>query len=146
MRLTFEASSAKYPLAIVSKLLDVFGNDIGGGYDIGCKFKTTLAKSPLGPQAKALNYTSLVGLFHAHAHGRICQLDNLGTYKKGVGIEDFETCERAFSKSNGLASSIRHASIFHRRQLIDAYFTHNDKFDVYPNLCKHSISPTLSVI
>jgi hypothetical protein len=30
--------STKYPLAIVELLLEVFGPDIGGGYDIGCKF------------------------------------------------------------------------------------------------------------
>ncbi|KAG2109486.1 hypothetical protein DEU56DRAFT_874508 [Suillus clintonianus] len=35
---------AKYPLAIVSKLLDVFGSNLGGGYDIGCQFKTTLGQ------------------------------------------------------------------------------------------------------
>ncbi|SJK97305.1 uncharacterized protein ARMOST_00557 [Armillaria ostoyae] len=29
---------AKYPIAIVDKLLDVFGEDLGVGYDIGCKF------------------------------------------------------------------------------------------------------------
>ncbi|KAG2034623.1 hypothetical protein BDR03DRAFT_869707 [Suillus americanus] len=33
---------AKYPLAVVSKLLDIFGKQLGGGYDIGCQFKTTL--------------------------------------------------------------------------------------------------------
>jgi len=29
-------NSAKYPLACVSKILDVFGPDIGGGFDVGC--------------------------------------------------------------------------------------------------------------
>jgi hypothetical protein len=59
---------AKYPLAVVAKLLSVFGKDLGGGFDIGCRFKTTLAQSPLGPQAAELNYKSLVGGFHSHAH------------------------------------------------------------------------------
>ncbi|KAG2031226.1 hypothetical protein BDR03DRAFT_1016313 [Suillus americanus] len=29
---------AKYPLAVVAKLLDVFGGNFGGGYDIDCQF------------------------------------------------------------------------------------------------------------
>ncbi|KAG6905638.1 hypothetical protein DXG01_001484 [Tephrocybe rancida] len=33
---------SKYPLAVIATLLEVFGEDIGGGYDISCKFKTTL--------------------------------------------------------------------------------------------------------
>lgn len=109
-------NSAKYPLACVSKILDVFGPDIGGGFDIWCRFKTTLAKSPLGPRAQELNYTSLVGSFHGHAHRRLCQLSHLATYTKGMGLEDLEGCERCFSKSNALASSLRYASIFHRKQ------------------------------
>jgi hypothetical protein len=45
---------------------------LGGGFDIGCQFKTTLAKSPLGPCAHELNYTSLVSSFYGHAHWRLC--------------------------------------------------------------------------
>ncbi|KAG0708391.1 hypothetical protein DFH29DRAFT_1045059 [Suillus ampliporus] len=93
---------AKYPLAVVSKLLNTFGSDLGGGYDIGCQFKTTLDNSSLGTRARSLNYTSL--------------LDHLATYVSGLGLEDLETCERTFSKSNALASTMRYASIFHRQQ------------------------------
>jgi hypothetical protein len=128
--------SAKYPLAVVAKLLDVFGGNLGGGYDIGCQFKTTLNSSTLGPLARSLNHTCLVGAFHGHAHRRLCQLVSLTTYIKGLGIEDLETCERTFSKSNSLASSLRYASVFHRQQSIDSYFEHNDNFEVYANLCK----------
>ncbi|KAG2126569.1 uncharacterized protein EDB93DRAFT_1273720 [Suillus bovinus] len=97
---------AKYPLAIVSKLLDVFGRDLGGSYDIGCRFKTTLHQSILGQRARKLNYTSL----------------------------DLEGCERTFSKSNALASSVQYASTFHRRQTITHYFQHNDDFETFANL------------
>lgn len=127
-------NSAKYPLACVSRILDVFGHDVGGGFDIGCRFKTTLAKSPLGPRAHELNYTSLVGSFHGHAHRRLCQLSHLATYTKGMGLEDLEGCERCFSKSNALASSLRYASVFHRKQAISTYFKHNDNMEVYQNL------------
>ncbi|KAG1868650.1 hypothetical protein F4604DRAFT_1881541 [Suillus subluteus] len=125
---------AKYPLAVVAKLLDVFGGNLGGGYDIGCHFKTTLNNSTLGPLACSLNHTCLVGAFHGHAHRCLCQLVSLTTYIKGLGIEDLETCERTFSKSNSLASSLRYASVFHRQQAIDSYFEHNDNFEVYANL------------
>ncbi|KII92056.1 hypothetical protein PLICRDRAFT_677552, partial [Plicaturopsis crispa FD-325 SS-3] len=125
---------AKYPLAVVAKLLNVFGNDLGGGFDIGCKFKTTLNNSPLGPRARDLNHKCLVGAFHGHAHNRLCQLSHLATYVIGMGLEDLEGCERAFSKSNGLAAALRYASIFHRKQAINMYFEHTDKFDIYPNL------------
>ncbi|KAI5990606.1 hypothetical protein EDD15DRAFT_2388740 [Pisolithus albus] len=127
---------SKYALAVTSKLLDAFGSDLGGGYDIGCRFKTTLASSTLGEQVRSLNYTSLVNAFHGHAHNRLCQLDNLTTYVEGLGLEDLEGCEHAFSKSNSLAPSTRYASIFHRRQAIACYFEHNDEMEVYANLTK----------
>ncbi|KIO01172.1 hypothetical protein M404DRAFT_28898 [Pisolithus tinctorius Marx 270] len=102
---------SKYALAVTSKPLDTFGSDLGGGYDIGCRFKTTLASSVLGEH-------------------------NLTTYVEGLGLEDLEGCERAFSKSNALAPSTRYTSIFHRRQAIACYFEHNDELEVYANLTK----------
>ncbi|KAK1232440.1 hypothetical protein PQX77_004416 [Marasmius sp. AFHP31] len=125
---------SKYPLAIVNRLLEVLGSNLGGGYDIGCRFGATLNSSPLRERVKTLNYTSLVGLFHGHAHCRLCQLSHLGTYVRGIGLEDLEGCERFFSKSNALASSTRHASSFHRQQAIVHYCQHHDSFDTYPNL------------
>ncbi|KAG1840303.1 hypothetical protein DFJ58DRAFT_718410 [Suillus subalutaceus] len=114
----------KYPLAIVAKLLDAFGDDLGGGYDIGCQFQTTLDNSSLGPPwARSLHH-SLPGW----------RLFSLTTYIKGIGIEDLETCERTFSKSNSLASALRYTSVFHCQQAIDSYFEHNDELEVYGNL------------
>jgi len=128
--------SAKYPLAIVEVLLQAFGEGIGGGYDIGCKFKKTLASSPLGRPAAAMNYKPLVGSFHGHAHNRLCQLQYLATYVKGLGLEDLEGCERFFSKSNALATSVRHSSNFHRRQQITQFIKHMDENETYQNLSK----------
>ncbi|THV07308.1 hypothetical protein K435DRAFT_815535 [Dendrothele bispora CBS 962.96] len=127
---------AKYALAIIDRLMDVLGERLGGGYDIGCGFKTTISRSPLASKAERLQYTSLVGTFHGHAHCRLCQIDHLGSYVEGNGLEDSEGCERFFSKSNALASSIRHASKFHRRQAIAAFAEHNDDFETYSNLIK----------
>lgn len=137
------SDSAKYPLAIVAKLLDAFGDGLGGGYDIGCQFQTTLDNSSLGPLARLLHHTCLVGAFHGHVHRRLCQLFSLTTYIKGIGIEDLETCERTFSKSNSLALALRYTSVFHRKQAIDSYFEHNDELEVYGNLC---MSVSLSYI
>ncbi|KAG1869718.1 hypothetical protein C8R48DRAFT_746887 [Suillus tomentosus] len=99
---------AKYPLAVMSKLMDVFGKQLGGGYNIGCQFKTTLDNSSIGPLTRSLQHTCLIGAFHGHAHRRLCQLFSLTTYIKGLGLEDLET--------------------------INTYFEHNDNFEVYANL------------
>jgi hypothetical protein len=125
---------SKYPLATVEALLEAFGINIGGGYNIGCKFGITLGRSPLGRQAKNLNYKALVGSFHGHAHNRLCQLRFLATYVKGMGLEDLEGGERFFSKSNALASSIRHAGIFNRKQKIVEFAKHMDQNETYQNL------------
>ncbi|KAH7905910.1 hypothetical protein BJ138DRAFT_1226137 [Hygrophoropsis aurantiaca] len=125
---------SKYPLAVVSKLISTFGKGLGGGYDIGCKFKTTLNNSSLGPLVRQHQHTCLVPAFHGHAHRRLCQLFHLAVYISGLGLEDLETCERTFSKSNTLAPSVRYASTFHRQQAISLYFEHNDDFEVYANL------------
>ncbi|KAG1724205.1 uncharacterized protein EDB91DRAFT_1239991 [Suillus paluster] len=140
---------AKYPLAVVLKLLDTFGSDLGGGYDIGCQFKTTLDNSSLGTRARSLNYTSLVGAFHGYAHKWLCQLNHLAMYVSGLGLEDLETCERTFSKSNALASTMHYASIFHHQQGITNYFEHNDDYEMYANLSNflyHNYKQALNII
>lgn len=124
---------AKYPLAVVDYLLANLEGTIGMGYDIGCKFKATVAKSSLQPVA-ATRYKSLVGAFHGHAHNRRCQLDFLATYVRGLGLEYLEQCEQFFSESNELASSVRYATTFHRHQAITSYLQHKDRVDTYANL------------
>ena len=137
---TMSNISAKYPLAIVSKMLKVFGHDLALGYDIGCRFKSTLNKSLLRGQVRDQNHTSLVGAFHGHAHNRLCQLRFLATYVDGLGLEDLEGCERFFSKSNALAGSTRYSSAFHRRQSISEYCKHVDAFETYQNLSEYSLN------
>ncbi|KAJ7323994.1 hypothetical protein DFH08DRAFT_711539 [Mycena albidolilacea] len=127
---------AKYPLAIVEVLLDAFGLKIGGGYDIGCHFGTTLSNSELGDKARKNQFRSLLGSFHGHAHNRLCQLSFLATYVEGMGLEDLEGCERYFSRSNGLAKSVRYASKFHHRQEITTFMKQIDDLETYANLSK----------
>jgi hypothetical protein len=116
--------------------LNAFGSNLGIGYDIGCQFKSTVAQSQLKDLASNLNYKSLIGSFHGHAHNRLCQLSHLATYVEGLGIEDLEGCERFFSKSNALARSIRYASVFHRQQSIVLFLQHMDNLETYANLSK----------
>ncbi|KAG6838498.1 hypothetical protein C0991_012138 [Blastosporella zonata] len=120
---------SKYPIAVVAALLNAFGEDLGIGYNIGCKFKTTLDRSKLGECARKLRVKVLVGSFHGHAHNRICQLSHLATYVTGIGLEDLEGCERFFSKSNHLATSVRYATPFHRQQKVPEYMAHTDTFE-----------------
>ncbi|KAF5315642.1 hypothetical protein D9611_004979 [Ephemerocybe angulata] len=127
---------SKYPLATVENLINTFGSRIGCGYDIGCKFSSTIANSALSAKARGHEFTSLVGAFHGHAHNRLCQLSNLAAYVPGMGIEDLEGCERMFSKSNQLAPSLRYASPFHRTQKIDQFFHHMDSYETMANLSK----------
>ncbi|KAJ7216257.1 hypothetical protein C8J57DRAFT_1440557 [Mycena rebaudengoi] len=124
----------KYGLAVADALMKAFGKDLALGYDIGCGFKTTIRNSPLGREARRLNFRCLVGAFHGHAHYRECQLKFLVTYMKGLGIEDLERCERLFSVTDGLSRSVPYASVFHRLQTITKFVEHRDTFEVYANL------------
>ncbi|KAJ6593718.1 hypothetical protein B0H19DRAFT_916404 [Mycena capillaripes] len=125
---------SKYGFAVTAHLLRVLG-EVASGYDIGCKFGKMVKSHPqLSKLAADNHFKSLVGAFHGHGHNRRCQLQNLTTYVKGVGLEPLEGCESFFSKSNALASTTRYASRFHRQQAITTYMKHTDTFDTYQNL------------
>lgn len=126
---------AKYPLAIVDKLLSVYGANGGCAYDIGCTFAKTLETSSLGPVAAELNLRMMVGSFHGHAHNRRCQLDWHPMYITGIGRTEGEGCEQVFSSSNDLARATRHASHFHRHQAIEDHFIFWNQ-DKYASLSK----------
>ncbi|KIM74378.1 hypothetical protein PILCRDRAFT_828356 [Piloderma croceum F 1598] len=124
---------AKYPLAIIDRLLRVYGKDIGLGYDIVCSFLATIAKSSLSAVAREKALQLVVPAFHGYAHNCACQLGHHPLYVVGFGIEDFEGCERIFSSSNFLARLTRHATRFHRHQSMDMHFTQWDE-DKYTEL------------
>ncbi|KAJ7759688.1 hypothetical protein B0H14DRAFT_2404071 [Mycena olivaceomarginata] len=117
----------KYPLVMVKSLLDQYGADIGLGYDIMCAFFKTLMRSSLGVSVTAMRMQGVVPAFHGHAHNRACQIGWHPLYVDGVGLEDFEECERTFAKSNHLASTTRLATPFHRQQQIDEHFKFHDE-------------------
>ncbi|KAG1895009.1 uncharacterized protein F5891DRAFT_1130725 [Suillus fuscotomentosus] len=112
----------KYPIAIIDKLLTVYGKNGGCAYNIGCAFSKTLANSTLGPRAHDLGFRMMVGAFHGHAHNQRCQLDWHPMYISGTGHTEGKGCEHIFSASNELAHSTRHANRFHRHQAIEEHF------------------------
>ncbi|KAJ7776646.1 hypothetical protein DFH07DRAFT_731774 [Mycena maculata] len=116
----------KYPLAMIKRLLDRYGKDIGLGYDIMCAFFKTLLCSSLGSRVIAMRLRGVVPAFHGHAHNRACQVGWHPLYVDGVGLEDFEECERTFSRSNHLAGITRLCQRFHRQQALDEHFDFHD--------------------
>lgn len=123
--------SAKYPLAILNRLMEIFGERLLVGYDIGCGFSTTASNSLLlGHLIRKLRARLCVNAFHGHAHCRSCQVQWHPLYTEGAGLEDFEGCERVFAESNKVAGVTRHASTFHRRQSIVRHFErwNSDKY------------------
>jgi Kyakuja-Dileera-Zisupton transposase len=133
--------SAKYPLALVDKLLSVYGSKIRCRYDIGCVFQKTVSKSSLGPRAEAQQFRLAVGAFHGHAHNRACQLQWHPLYVKGMGRSEGEGCERIFAASNAIARGTRHASQFHRHQAIEEHFRFWDE-DKYACLSEYLPLPS----
>ncbi|KAJ7705037.1 hypothetical protein B0H17DRAFT_1156954 [Mycena rosella] len=117
----------KYPLAMVRHLIDHYGTDIGIGYDIMCAFWKTLRRSSLGADVTTMRFRGVVPAFHGHAHNRACQIGWHPLYVDGVGLEDFEECERTFALSNHLVSSTRLATVFHRQQQIEEHFQFHDQ-------------------
>lgn len=112
----------KYPLAVVKRLLDVYGKNLCVGYDIMCMFKKVLTKSAIAGFAASMELEGAVPSFHGHAHNRLCQVYWHPTYIDGIGKEDLEGCERVFSASNALAAGTRLATRFHRQQDIEEHF------------------------
>ena len=78
-----------------------------------CAFMMTLRKSCLGNKAVAFRLSSVVPALHSHAHNLGCQCQWHPLFVEGVGIEDFEECERMFCHSNELASVTRLTTPFH---------------------------------
>ncbi|KAJ7764195.1 hypothetical protein DFH07DRAFT_867309 [Mycena maculata] len=116
----------KYPLAMIKRLLDRYGKDIGLGYDIMCAFFKTLLCSSLGSRVVAMRLQGVVPAFHGHAHNHACQVGWHPLYVDGVGLEDFEECERTFLRSNHLAGITRLCQRFHRQQALDEHFDFHD--------------------
>lgn len=108
-------------------LLEVVGDKILVGFDIGCVFKTTLANSSFGPKFKASGSRVCMNAFHGYSHSYLCQVQHHPNVIDGIGLEDLETLERTFSKSNELAAVTQFASTYRRRALIHMFFQQYDE-------------------
>ena len=124
---------AKYPLAILAKALEVLPPHSINAGDIACALQITVSKSSLGPLSLERDLHFVVNAFHGYSHNYACQRKNHPNIVEGVGLEDFETMERFFSRSNSLASSTRHASAYRRRLDVEGFFEQSDE-DKYANL------------
>ncbi|KAJ4492046.1 hypothetical protein C8J55DRAFT_533981 [Lentinula edodes] len=112
---------AKYPLTITVKALEVFGKNLLIGYDIGCSFSETIAKTPLNEALQKKKCCTCVNAFHGYSHNALCQQSFHPTHIKGMGLEDLKTLERIFSYR------------YHRKVFIDLFFWQWDS-DKYANL------------
>jgi hypothetical protein len=124
---------AKYPLAMVAKAMDVFGERTIFGYDIGCNLAKIIESSSLADLFKKLRCRCCVNAFHGFSHNYACQCKNHPNYIIGMGIEDLETLERIFSFSNQLAIVTRYTSEFRRHVFIHMFFKQWDE-EKYQNL------------
>lgn len=85
---------------------------------------------------------------HGYTHNRLCQCSHHPKYVVGTGLEDFETCERFFSASNACARVTRHASRFHRHQLIHNFLRQwdEDKFLSSAQFIRNNYLQALSIL
>ncbi|KAI0037789.1 hypothetical protein FA95DRAFT_1506476, partial [Auriscalpium vulgare] len=124
---------AKHPLALLDAYMREFGERQCVGYDIGCSMDKTVQASSLKDRANALELVLIVNAFHGYAHNRLCQLCHHPLFRTGLGLEDFETCERIFSSLGTVARLIRHASHFHWKMFIHLHMQQWDE-DRYAEL------------
>ncbi|OBZ70726.1 hypothetical protein A0H81_09508 [Grifola frondosa] len=98
-------SGGNEPTMIFDKLISMFQDKIGLGYDIACAFLKTLINSSLATLVKMVSITSIMPAFHGHSHNHGCQVYWHPMYMEGVRKEDFEG-----------------SSVFHRDKVIKQFF------------------------
>ncbi|KAG1889496.1 hypothetical protein F4604DRAFT_1569290, partial [Suillus subluteus] len=118
---------AKYPLATINKLIDMFGDHLGICTDIGCSLRKMVAASSIQEKAADHHLILAINTFHGHAHNCKCQSQHHPLYLCRFGLEDLETCEHVFAASNAAAPLICHASHFHYIQFLELHF---DQWDI----------------
>ncbi|KAG2126016.1 hypothetical protein DEU56DRAFT_700369, partial [Suillus clintonianus] len=139
---------AKYPLAIISKVLELLGERSLAAYDIGCGFASTIRSSSLGKAFEQQGCRICVDAFHGYAHNYACQTKNHPNGIQGAGIEDFGAIERFFSASNALAPVIRYATAYRRSVFLDLFYKQWDD-DKYLNLATmiyHNYKQSINII
>ncbi|EJU05631.1 hypothetical protein DACRYDRAFT_46829 [Dacryopinax primogenitus] len=114
---------AKYSLACLNRLLNVYGQGLALGYDIGCKHSITVSRSSLRHQAKALGLQLYVSAFHSYVHNQKCQLSFHPRFLTTARLEDFKMNERLFSKQNLTTHLYHHDSTYHWHMTLNAFWS-----------------------
>ena len=86
-----------------------------------------LGCSGITEKARKASLTGVVPSFHGYAHN---QVEWHPLHVEGTGLEDFEECERTFSRTNELAPVTQLAMPYHRHQEINDFLMFHD-FDKY---------------
>ncbi|KAI9496823.1 hypothetical protein BDB00DRAFT_74529 [Zychaea mexicana] len=91
-----------YMLSCLYKVIDtpLYGSNIRIMYDVGCKLRTALQKTPRLHSIKDVDIA--VGIFHITGHNPECQVHFHPRLKMGFGLQDGEHLERLWSFLNGL--------------------------------------------
>ncbi|KAG1774964.1 hypothetical protein EV702DRAFT_1180545 [Suillus placidus] len=140
---------AKYLLAITDALINLYGQDIGLGYDVGCTFSKIVRDSPLlSAKAHDARIKFCVNAFHGYAHNRLCQVQHHPLYLSGFGLEDLETMECVFSASNAVSRTTRYATQYHWPQALDLHFQQwdDDKYRELSNFLMNNYVQARSLI
>ncbi|KAI0363067.1 hypothetical protein BV20DRAFT_1040098 [Pilatotrama ljubarskyi] len=124
---------AKYPIAIVAKILMAIKERLLIGYDIGCTFTETMSRSSVGPAFAASGSRFCVNAFHGYSHAYNCQIRYHPNVIPGAGLEDLETLEKVFGDSNELAPVTRYCSPYRRHMFMDLFFRQRDD-EKYANI------------
>ncbi|KAI0039276.1 hypothetical protein FA95DRAFT_1585319 [Auriscalpium vulgare] len=139
---------AKHPLAVLDLYMREFGEGQCIGYNIGCSMGKTVQASSLKDRANELGLLLIVNAFHGYAHNRLCQLCHHPLFRTGLGLEDFETCERIFSSLGTVARLVRHASHFHWTMFIHLHLLQwdEDRYAELSNLLFNNYKQSLAVL
>ncbi|KAG2155360.1 uncharacterized protein EDB93DRAFT_1247842 [Suillus bovinus] len=139
---------AKYPLAIISKVLKLLSECSLAVYNISCGFTSTICASILGKAFEQQGCYICVDVFHGYAHNYTCQTKNHPNGIQGTGIKNFGAIEHFFSASNALAPVIRYATIYHHFVFLDLFFKqwYNDKYLNLTTMIYHNYKQSINII
>lgn len=85
--------SAKYPLTIVTKILEKISGKKLIGYNIGCAFSDTVLHTLLKAAFQASGSRFCVNAFHGYSHSYDCQAQHHPNIIDGIGLEEMEMLE-----------------------------------------------------
>jgi hypothetical protein len=92
-------------------------------YDIMCQywknFKKRVDASPFLEIRSPFKFLRSIGLFHVHGHQDSCFPRYAPNFIEGAGTVDGERIETLWAPLNLIASSTRHMSTAHRKEILD---------------------------